>query len=488
MNRMTPKEACLQFWGSVLYIMKGLGASLTRDANGAISPRTVLDIANDPTDKLTLKLGEDEEETIQMYSTAWMRSLDYLLYRYFTLVLHTKSGPSEISVPNEVQEKFKYRTRLSERQQKKLDRITPDYMSELTAQTRTRDKLDYSVYHTSSHFGPALLNLFCHELFNRTDNMKWRRSPRIDALAYQFKRKNSSTRESYKIYDYKLEDYFAHELLTGISLSTEITAVLLDLDEEIREIAFRKFCKYALGKIVRLPFPYARASAARYFFMQIRLEWVKRKNQWDVINDKKWITEAVDQFASEAILYIDTLHMASLRPEYPSSFQESRPADDEEMLELLRRERLRKTDFTMPQGIEILEEKKEAGEIVFNRLLDPWWQTSYPPTDDPMLIAAYKEQIKVNLEAVASPLNWEQVSKEIAHNLVAFTNPNHKYIPILLTYLEDGRMDPKGSRKILPVTHKDCETLFAVVHHAIREASMIAYSDMTWIDCYLNRI
>lgn len=105
-----------------------------------------------------------------------------------------------------------------------------------------------------------------------------------------------------------------------------------------------------------------------------------------------------------------------------------------------------------------------------------------------MLIAAYKEQIKVNLEAVASPLNWEQVSTEIAHNLVAFTNPNHKYIPILLTYLEDGRMDPKSSRKILPVTHKDCETLFAVVHHAIREASMIAYSDMTWIDCYLNRI
>ena len=65
---------------------------------------------------------------------------------------------------------------------------------------------------------------------------------------------------------FDLEDYIAHELKTGISLSTEITAIVLELDEEIRDVVLNEFYQSALRDIVRFPFPFARIAAARNYF------------------------------------------------------------------------------------------------------------------------------------------------------------------------------------------------------------------------------
>ena len=60
--------------------------------------QTNQDITAYPNDTLTLKYGDDNEKTYRMYSTVWIRPLDYLLYRYLTLVLHDKNHSEEIKL------------------------------------------------------------------------------------------------------------------------------------------------------------------------------------------------------------------------------------------------------------------------------------------------------------------------------------------------------------------------------------------------------
>ena len=86
MDKAELEKQCRYFWDSALTVMLGPPYETSQD------------ITAYPNDTLTIKHGEGDEKTYRMYSTAWMRSLDYLLYRYLTLVLHNTHYSDTIMV------------------------------------------------------------------------------------------------------------------------------------------------------------------------------------------------------------------------------------------------------------------------------------------------------------------------------------------------------------------------------------------------------
>jgi hypothetical protein len=81
--------------------------------------------------------------------------------------------------------------------------------------------------------------------------------------------------------NFTLIDYIYHEMYTGISLSIEITAVLLEFEDEIlAEEALKAFQKHALKDIVFSPMLFTRICAARHFFQQILMEKMVDQYGW----------------------------------------------------------------------------------------------------------------------------------------------------------------------------------------------------------------
>lgn len=81
---------------------------------------------------------------------------------------------------------------------------------------------------------------------------------------------------------FNLEDYVMHEYFTGLSLSIEISAILLEFENEaLRNRAFLEFRDKMLPEIVRCPYLFTRNSVARLFFQQILLECENRAYQWN---------------------------------------------------------------------------------------------------------------------------------------------------------------------------------------------------------------
>lgn len=110
------------FWDSALTVMNGPAFQINQDVTAY------------PKDTLTIKHGEGDEKTYRMYSTAWMRSLDYLLYRYLILVLHNTKYSEEIKVPVEVREEYNHylKDRSKDRRKKAMNSSYPITIIKLT--------------------------------------------------------------------------------------------------------------------------------------------------------------------------------------------------------------------------------------------------------------------------------------------------------------------------------------------------------------------
>ena len=167
MSNYTKQEKdCRYFWESTLYAPMILptftpAEQLEREYAGIVAERE---------DILTLKFPGDSEETINMHTHAWMRSLDYLLYRYLTLVLHDPHYSSMIRVPVEIRQKYqKYKHAWKKRQHKDHEFILPDYYMKPHYGSLDESDTDgnYECFKTDNPVAPAILNVFCHGLFPR---------------------------------------------------------------------------------------------------------------------------------------------------------------------------------------------------------------------------------------------------------------------------------------------------------------------------------
>lgn len=119
------------------------------------------------------------------------------------------------------------------------------------------------------------LNILFRTLFCRADSYNQQKTVYYDGLLVR----NTAARAL--LPKFSIEDYIEHEYQTGISLSIEITAVLLEFSEErIMKKAFEVFAEQILPQIVKSPLIYTRNAVARSFFQQILMELEIQRYRW----------------------------------------------------------------------------------------------------------------------------------------------------------------------------------------------------------------
>ena len=496
MNHTKQEKDCQQFWEETLYVPIILPTQLDI---ATIRQQIPIPFA-EREDTLTLMLNGDSEKTIQMHTEAWMRSLDYLLYRYLTLVLHDPHYSATIRVPVEIRQKYQqYRLQWKKRQHKDSEFIVPDYyINPHPGRTdSTEEGAKYEYFKTDNPVASAILNVFCHGLFPHAGNKEVRWNPHVNAQLYKLDKCGDKT-----IPKFKTEDYIAYELMTGLSLSVEITAILLEIDQEIRDLAFHYFCEYALADLVRIPFPYARSAAARNFFLQVNLDWSREKYKWSPASSRELTKQIIKSAALGALAHIQTLSSSPLHPQepprYPYSIVYEQGADLTAILRQLENDKdlkhvateLRKTenDPTTPTRYIIYPSSKKPGEFNIESYMFPYYPIFFPLTDDIEKIESYKKQIKTNLKSVLSPLDCESLLDSTPNSLAVFTNPKHKFIPMLLKYVETGERNTRSMRNPPPVKTDECFDLFHLVFYTVRHASIEAHQDIYRVKRFLKQM
>ena len=466
------------FWDSALTVMLGPPYETSQD------------ITAYPNDTLTIKHGEGDEKTYRMYSTAWMRSLDYLLYRYLTLVLHNTHYSDTIMVPVEVRAEYtNYRkNRSRKRQNKDLDFVLPDYYRDmLPGETRSGDdNAGYEYFKTSSPVAPAILNAFCHGLFPQANSEWVRGDPRRNAKLYELDGYSTGV-----IPDFKPEDYIAYELMTGLSLSIEIMAIILEMDPALRKEALNNFFRDDVHNLVSLPFPYARAAAARNYFLQIQMYYHKRPYQWSANPVTETFEHIMELAAYSASGHINILYHTSFHPEVPENVPSGFFSPESERIQAVIEYMHRcDADHTLPVRYEIRRNPQTDtdNEVNLFTYQKPWYRLSFPYTDDPTTIESYKNQLLKNLEVVESPPDCKKILDTKPEHLAVFTNPDHKYVPLLMHYVKTGTMLNCFGGDTLPMPTRDCERLFHKICYCVRIASINNNRDIHQIKHFLNKL
>lgn len=478
------------FWDSALTVMHGPPYQTNQD------------ITAYPNDTLTIKFGEGDEKTYRMYSTAWMRSLDYLLYRYLTLVLHDKNYSEEIMVPVEIRGEYNHylKDRSKDRRKKDHEFVLPDYYHEEDEiDTRSGDETTgYEYFKTTSPVAPAILNVFCHGLFPQASSVQVRGDPRRNAKLYELEGYENGV-----IPDFKPEDYIAYELMTGLSLSIEIMAIVLEMkmDRELRDHVLQHFFDHEIHSVVRLPFPYARANAARNYFLQVQMNYHKKPYQWSPNPAAVPLEETIAAAALSAREHINILYRTSFHPEasiidppisyvlndsfVPKYYYTPDSIEIQSALEYIRK---CNEDYTLPALYAIRGNLQTDKLVHLIKYPDPRYRLSFPDTDDLSIIESYKKQLLANLEVVASPPDCKNILNPKPEHLAVFTNPNHKYIPPLMHYVKTGTLLNSMEDNTLTMPVRDCERLFQKICYCVRIASINAYQDIYQIKHFLNKL
>lgn len=499
MIQLTKKEldeACINFWYYNLVEMRPPSTIQYYASYKVYLPQEAPDtgclssfhyrylIGSDPDDTLTLQIEGGIPETFRMHSTAWRWSLDYLLYRYLTLALREDGGTTiTLPVPDMILKRYDNYMNQSNARKKPLSIAPPAYLPKPSKRKHLVKQDGYTHFHVP-HFGePSYLNLFCHDIFTQPNNPEWLNNPRRDAIFYTNKNMNT-------LPVFQLEDFIAHELKTGISLSTEITAIVLELDEAIREVALEAFYTRALNDLIRIPFPFTRNTAARNFFQQISSEWAREKYTWSTSSTRGREAKILMDSFRLARLHVDLMLQAAIQPIKEGPFQ-AVIHSEEELQKILQEEKAQNEDPTRPRKYRI--ERDPATEQIKHVYEYPLAHLpEFPNTKDPAQMDAYMEQIDAYLQAIRTPFDWafikdQLLKKHMPAHLAVFTNRKHRYIPLLLRYLENEKMTMHFGNEVLPITVNECKKLYSAIHMKVRSASMKTYADMNWIKEYMDR-
>lgn len=481
--------ARLQFWRKHLHRMPPPLTSGARAIDRSINTDKDTDkiyidkyfinymVEADPDDTLTFRAYDgDDEEIIQMHTSAWLQSMDYLLCRRLTLALREDCDRTiKLPVPSLVQERYHDYKKDPVKDRKNLTIPIPSYFPKPSSFEKMPKADGYVSYQAPPFLEPSRLNLFCHEIFTRPNNKNWLQDPRRDAIPFQLDGMGS-------LPVFQLEDYVAHELKTGISLSTEITAVVLELNDAIRDIALNVFFETALEDIVRFPFPFARISAARNFFQQIDSEWSREKYLWNPQGTQGRESEILADAFRRARKHVNSLHTAPIYVPDSGTFQMA--IAPEELEPILRIEKEQMEDPTLSRRYRVIRDP-QSGEVECVHQFLVSFLPIFPITKDPAQMDIYMEHIDAYLQCIRSPLDWSSLKDKTPEHLAVFTNPSHRHIPLLLHYIKTGTMFKLFEGDALPCVGKDAKNLFSAIHKKVRATSSIAYAEMNWIKKHL---
>lgn len=483
------EHARISFWGKHLLGMPEPMTSrswatdpfynVNKDTNEVFLDRFLINymVQSDPDDTLVFRAYDgDEPETFQMHSLAWLQSMDYLLCRQLTLALREDSCDTKtLLVPAKVQERYHDYKHDSVVDRKTLSVPIPSYFPKPSLFEKLPKADGYIAYQVPPFLEPSRLNFFCHEIFTRPNNTKKIHDPRRDALPFSLK-------DMGDLPIFQLEDYVAHELKSGISLSTEITAVVLELDETIREIALNAFFETALEDLVRFPFPFSRISTARNFFQQISSEWSREKYRWSTQSTKGRESDILADTFRHAKKHVNCLYNAPIYSSEKERFQIS-PGPDE-LEAILLTEKAQMEDPALPRKYRIMHDPVSGKIESMHEYFTPFLP-EFPVTKDPEQMDTYMEYINAYLQWIRAPLDWSTLKGKFPEHLAVFTNPQHKHIPLLLNYIKTQKMYKIFNGNALPCSGTEAKQLYIRIHERVRAISQNAYADLNWIKKYL---
>lgn len=272
----------------------------------------------DPTDMLQFLEAVSGSKIHYVHKGIWQNTLDRYLEHYYRLVRKKEAGQRQNpELPKILETKMTSYFDTAEGRKKPIPpvvRHTVCMSREVLENWRAQDHV------VIPNAGKAYLNYACRWLFTKDGAPLQPWSLFYDGLLLRVKNKKAEKPEPITLVrDFSLCDYLDHEMLTGISLSIEITAVLLEFfDIPLRERALDAFEEHALPTVVRSREPFARISAARNFFQQILMECNTAYYHWrssirtGEIPDAEW-----EGMVSQAVRHVDLLKRRRLRLDVP---------------------------------------------------------------------------------------------------------------------------------------------------------------------------
>ena len=261
----------------------------------------------DPQDIISFNEPVMGEVCFQANKMIWQRTIDKYLYQYFRLSEQREQGEVKwmsIDLPPNISEKYySFNRTSSKRKQHKFFTANLQYFKACNYKIEKKELSEFSV---PRYLGPCYLNQCCRDFSTKANATALKSSLYYDGLVFR-------SEEDYGVVDFippfQLEDYIYHEYLTGLSLSIEITAVLLEIEDvSLRNKAFDAFCDKALKEIVRSHLIYTRNTVARHFFQQIIWERTSLRYRWKGYKYVAGIPEDQwDGVVERALVHLNTL-------------------------------------------------------------------------------------------------------------------------------------------------------------------------------------
>lgn len=260
-------------------------------------------IQADPQDLLQFSTPVHGAKKHHSTNLIWYQTLDRYIHQYYLLAKkRDATQQAVIELPLDIAEKYKHNRNRMKETSKELP-VEMAYLSLVTAGFHAKDK---STKYTTPRFTHAtyLNMLYRHLWINK--GAKKKLSLYFDGVAFRDPVFNEI------IPVFSIEDYIEHEYLTGISLSIEISAILMEFtDETLMMAALNSFCSEALPDIIRSPMIFTRNTVARQFFQQILFETSIQKYRWKE-HSKIRVSPAIDP-AWHRLVQRATIHSRVLR-------------------------------------------------------------------------------------------------------------------------------------------------------------------------------
>lgn len=494
-----------------------LKREMAKDPNAASDPFWLFEkmtehrTAQRATDQNDLFKLKGEDEFVRMHPECWKWTIDAVLAEYMYLVMQSKEKQT-IKVPLEIQNARANYARLSvaAKEQKKL-RIPYEKF-----QMVGRDKIKCWL---PKYTGKAMLNLWCHDLCldRRGTNLKTeiffdgvryvpkqikdsgdgRGSEKEKVTSDDLTRSEDEAKKKWNPKDdfltFTLGDYIFHELATGVSLSIEITAALMELDPSIRDAALEAFFKKGLAEVTHSKLLYTRIAVARSFFHQIHLVWCNNafagKNTYERPPQDpaiSWNAPAIGVGFEDAVDFacqdLQILDWSGADVPLAVGTVYVKPGEEiwingEDIAAVRKTDRYR-AERSEAEAPWIEEKDREEADLWLHTRAFSIWRESVPEDGRELeALICYYEGL---LEMVEYPLNMEKWKAESPLNLALFVQPQHDHVPIILDYLKTGSMRKGSIREkyesweeppvLFEGPSKTCIDYFKKVHSKVQEA------------------
>lgn len=334
-----------------------------------------------------------------MHPLIWLNTIDEYMNQYcrvYEQLCYNRNTEEriEVKIPDLLHNKLNNQKKEIKSKRKVLG-VSADYLRYVG--NNASKNVSGERYQIPKHGASFYLNCLYRDLCTHANAKKQKLALEYDGLKYI---------EGDWIPKFSFIDYYWHEAITGISLSIEITAILLEVQKKmcidaLWDKAFGDFCEKALPTIVKSRMYFTRNAIARNFFQQIYLEQTIRSYEWEGNKKNDW-------------------------------------------------------------------ENNDYWEGLINRALIPCGLLNRYPYE-PDIPETELEQSLAHLwgllKSMEQPVDFSEYIERPTHGLAVFCNPKHEYVSCFLNELGESTGIGKKDR-IKPSERK----LFTKVHKAVKAA------------------